>query len=130
LLARSNQLLFSFSPSGLPPQAYGKVRNLPDGPEKTEKMAAWFDKDLGEWLVKLEGALPPEPHFRSGNYCVGSWTSYADICLWQLLRDYFDNKDGINKAAAKAPQLVKIADTVEANPELQAWLLDRPQTMF
>jgi len=38
------------------------VRNLPDGPEKTEKMAAWFDKDLGEWLVKLEGALPPATH--------------------------------------------------------------------
>ena len=74
--------------------------------------------------------MPSEPHFRSGTFSVGSWISYADIVIWQLLCDFFDNKDGINKAAAAVPLLVKIADNVQANAELQAWLVDRPQTMF
>jgi 23S rRNA (cytidine1920-2'-O)/16S rRNA (cytidine1409-2'-O)-methyltransferase len=85
LLARSNQLLFFSSPSGLLPQAYGKVRNLPDGAEKTEKMAAWFDKDLGEWLVKLEGALRGTGLKVAGLRCldVGQSTGGFTDCLLQ-----------------------------------------------
>ena len=63
-------------------------------------------------------------------YCVGNKPSYADVCVWSLLSDFFDNKEGVAASVKPCVQLVQIADNVAALPALQKWLAERPQTAF
>ena len=112
-------------------EKWGKIRfmgGFGPNPEKDAAMKKWFDEgELTEWLIKLEKSLPPS---QEDGYAVGSSTSYADICIWNLICDYFDNKEGIAKSAKPCERLCKIAEKVGELDPVKSWLSERPQTMF
>jgi len=110
-------------------EAFGRAVP-PFGPESEEKAAkrdAWYAEALGDWLQRLERALPPSDN---DAYAVGAVLSLADLAIWQLLRDTFSDAERARKAAASCTRLNAIADQVAAMPAVAGWLANRPQTMM
>jgi len=108
-------------------EKYLKIRFIADPAEKETAMAAWYSKELGEWLVKLEKSLPRK---RTQGFSVGSAVSYAEVSIWHLLMDYLDDKAAAEAASAETPALRAICQTIAALPAVQTWLAERPQTPF
>ena len=108
-------------------EKYGKIRAITDAAEKEAGMSKWFATEFSEWLSKLEMSLPSG---HAPGYCVGNKVSHADVCVWHLLSDHFDDKEGVAASVKPCAQLVSIVDTVAALPALQKWLAERPQTAF
>jgi hypothetical protein len=140
-------------------EKWGKIKFIGGrGPnaEKTAAMDAWFSACDGErigefatWLGKLEASLPsPVPYLgplspdplKFNSYCVGTSTSYADVCVWQLLRDSFDGSEADQTSEAGravealrrsgATRLSAVASRVDTIPQVSGWLAKRPHTMF
>ena len=97
--------------------------------ETAEQPPEWFETDLPSWLDRLESCVAGyggEPRC-----AVGGKISYADVCLWSLLRECPpDEMEETAKAAAGCATLNAIADAVAANPRVEAWLKERPVTAF
>lgn len=114
---------------------WGKIRTIGGmGKQSDEKDAAikkWFEEgELADWLRKLELSLPSSG-IQSG-FSVGAKLSYADLCIWNLLADTFEekHKEFVQKALQSSPALSSIVTRVSELPSLKAWLSSRPVTMF
>jgi len=112
--------------------SYKKVDDMPKGPEKDAAYEAWFTKDLGEWMAKIEKALPTN----DGPFLMGPKVTLADLAWWQFLLDYLDGggwageKEGVAKVLETVPRMKTALDAVGAMPEITAWLSERPKGMF
>jgi len=104
--------------------------------EKDAAMKKWFEEgELAEWLKKLELSLPNANTNKSATsgYAVGNKLSYADLCIWNLLEDTFEEKHKVfvqKSLQDSCPVLSSIVKRVGENPSLQSWLSSRPVTMF
>jgi glutathione S-transferase len=115
-------------------EKWGKIRfmggmSAAPNPEKDAAIAKWFDEDLGEWLRKLEKSLV---YSASSGYVLGATLTYADLCIWQLLADYFDERyvPAIQKFLEETPKLRAIVENVKGHEGLRKYLESRPITMF
>jgi glutathione S-transferase len=109
---------------------YGKIRatgGMGPNPEKEVAMKKWFDSECGEWLGKLEASLPSNADKK---FTIGNKISYADINIWHLVKETFDDKDKANMIAAPYKRLTSIADHVAENDALKSWLASRPASKF
>lgn len=101
--------------------------------EKDAAIKKWFEEgELAEWLKKLELSLPNTPYGQN-RYAVGIKLSYADLCIWNLLSDTFEEKHKVfvQKALQDGcPNLSTIVNRVNDLPRIKAWLSRRPVTMF
>lgn len=119
---------------------WGKIRSTGGfGPneEKEKLIQQWFGSnnngkgDYADWLVKLEKSLPGSS---DSCFAVGNALSYADVSLWQLLRDFYPA--GHSRAAqtaeraAACKRLTRIADNVAVLPALKQYLVKRPVSTF
>lgn len=116
-------------------EKWGKIRAIGGmGKQSEEKDLAikkWFEEgELEGWLKKLELSLPTAN--LNSAYAVGAKLSYADLCIWNLLSDTFEEKykEFINKALQNCPTLAAVSKQVSELPSLKAWLSSRPVTMF
>lgn len=77
---------------------------------------------------------PPVDHSMDASrypHVVGDCTTYADIAVWHLLRDYFDDpRAAVVESQVGCLRLTAIANRVASLPQLQQWLLDRPKGTF
>jgi len=110
---------------------YSKVRYTTNPEEKDALIAKWFaGGELAEWLVKLERSLPANT---SGDvFVAGTTPTYADVLIWQVLRDFFSDKAAASasETAAKVGRLTAIANKVGEIPALKNWLATRPVDKF
>ena len=106
------------------------VRDIKDAYAKA-KAAGNADKflaeDLPTWLQKLGKCVQQTG---TPGYAVGNKISLAGLQIYNLVVDYFDNKDAAAAAAKTAPAVAAIVDNVASNDKLKAWLAARPVTMF
>lgn len=99
--------------------------------EKEALTEKWFaGGELAEWLDRLEKSLPPA----GGVWAVGDQMSYADVCIWHLLRDFFpvNHKQDVRQAEKKSGcvRLSRVADKVGEIDALKSYLEQRPNTPF
>jgi len=97
---------------------------MKDEEKKAELTRTWFDEELPELLGKFEKALPGT----SAGFAVGNKMSYADVTIFKLLKDTYQQDAGL--AFADCPKLQAIVDNVAKTEGLQKWLEERPKTMF
>ena len=104
----------------------GKMRS----PERNAAMKKWLsDGEYAQWLSRLEASLPLHPH-HSKDYVIGNRLSYADVSIWHLISEFYEDKD-LSKATSKQFKRVsRIAQVVADHPEVKRWLAERPQTKF
>lgn len=113
-------------------EKWGKIRSIGGmgaNPEKDAAMKKFYEEgELKELLEKLDKSLTVSNN--SEVYAVGNTLSYADVSIWFLLHEVFDNKEAVRAVSENCPTLNKISNNVANNANLQAWLAERPQTMF
>lgn len=98
--------------------------------EKAAAREEWFAKDMPTMLEKMEKAI----QLTSGEkgYSVGKTNSYADVCIFSLLKDctmQADSEDTL-KAAEKCEGLLAIANRIASDENVAKWVESRPKTNF
>jgi glutathione S-transferase len=91
---------------------------------KRETLAAFFSTTMPTFLQKMERVCTGD----GGGPLVGSKLSLADVALFVLITDYFDNKEGAKEALRDCPKLAASVEAVGAQPAIGAYLAQRPVT--
>eukprot|EP00747_Dinoflagellata_sp_TGD_P080445 gnl/TRDRNA2_/TRDRNA2_160896_c0_seq3.p1 gnl/TRDRNA2_/TRDRNA2_160896_c0~~gnl/TRDRNA2_/TRDRNA2_160896_c0_seq3.p1 ORF type:complete len:250 (+),score=47.07 gnl/TRDRNA2_/TRDRNA2_160896_c0_seq3:50-751(+) len=106
---------------------YQKYRGIPDPADKEAAMEKWFSEELPRWMGLTEKSLPAN---QPGPFLVGKKISLADVVYFQLLlapSGFFDNEDGARDSFQACERIKAAMEATAANPELQAWLENRPE---
>eukprot|EP00930_Biecheleria_cincta_P046198 TRINITY_DN31869_c0_g1_i1.p1 TRINITY_DN31869_c0_g1~~TRINITY_DN31869_c0_g1_i1.p1 ORF type:complete len:307 (-),score=72.15 TRINITY_DN31869_c0_g1_i1:244-1083(-) len=105
--------------------AYNKkgIFFMKDEEKKAELKAKWHTEELPGFLQKLESAIPG-----ADGFAIGSKTSLADVCIYKLLKDTYD--EDVSAAYSECPKLQSIVQSIDKHEKLQKWIAERPQTMF
>ena len=103
--------------------AYQKVRRL-DVEERTQGMNVWFNETLPSRFSDLEVIL------NNDNHSVGNLISLADVVLYSLCVQFFDDKESAYAATSNTPKLRGIVNHISENPLIEQWLERRPTTNF
>lgn len=99
---------------------YQKVRSGTD-----EEKANYFNNVLPTELSDLAKVLDTDTKFAIGNKL-----SLADVSIYCLVTQFYDNKDPVKNAAANIPRIRDIVIRVASRPEVRVYLTDRVQTPF
>ncbi len=63
-------------------------------------------------------------------YAIGNKLSLADVSIYCLITQFYDNKEPVKNVAANIPRIRDIVIRVAARPEIRVYLSDRIQTPF
>lgn len=96
---------------------------MKDAEKKAEIQKTWFDEELPPMLERLDAAIPG-----ADGCAVGGKVSLADVVIFKLLKDTYDRD--VAELYAGLPKLKAIVASLDNNEKLQAWLAERPITMF
>ena len=98
--------------------------------EKATLSAEWYGTDLPGWLARLEACVVQLSGV-GATHTVGDRLSYADVCIWSLLREGSPEDVAlVAKAAAGCSTLQCIAAAVAELPTVSEWVQSRPVTAF
>ena len=98
--------------------------------EKAAAQKEWFDDEMPVMLAKIEAAVKATGGTTPG-VAVGSTISYADLCIYSMLREAFPVYQEATLAAAKdCPSLLAICENCAKDPKLSKWIDERPATNF
>jgi len=110
---------------------YKKADDMPKGEEQTKKYEEALNDLMPKFVGKVEAALTGR-----GPYLAGDKLTLADVAWAQFLCDYLDGggwdgeKDAVTNILSKNPRMKSAIDGVLANPEVAAWLKERPKGIF
>lgn len=99
---------------------YQKVRSGTD-----EEKANYFSNLLPSEFADLVRVLDHDT-----KYAVGNRLSLADVSIYCLVTQFYDNKDSVKNIAASIPRIRDIVIRVASRPEVRVYLTDRPETKF
>jgi len=102
-----------------------------DGSEEEKKKdeKEWFDVDMPAMLAKIEACI--KQGSSTNGYAIGSSISYADICIYSLLKEPFPIfKEATIQAAQDCPLLMGICENVSSHSKISAWIENRPASNF
>jgi prostaglandin-H2 D-isomerase / glutathione transferase len=85
----------------------------------------FFETTMPAFMELIEKVLGDTP-----GCAVGTKISYADVCLYMLITEFFDNKEGAAASIANCPKITAAVAAVAAHPGVVAWLAKRPETAF
>tara|TARA_B100001093_G_C26668503_1_gene945101 strand:- start:303 stop:983 length:681 start_codon:yes stop_codon:yes gene_type:complete len=112
--------------------AYQSVRKATN---KEEAMEKWFGDTLPEKLEMLNNLILGNVDFQENldidrHHSVGNTLSLADIVIYSFLVDFFDNKEGVEKAYNDCHMLKRIVNHVGNIDGIKQWVANRPETAF
>jgi len=97
--------------------------------EKAKDQADWFETELPAMLAKVEAAVAAGS--TTTGYAVGSSISYADLCIFSMIREGFPAYNEATLDVAKdCPRILEICETCASDPKLSQWIETRPETNF
>jgi glutathione S-transferase len=99
---------------------YQKVRSGTD-----EEKANYFSNVLPVEFADLAKVLDTDT-----KYAIGNKLSLADVSIYCLVTQFYDNKDPAKNTAANIPRIRDIVMRVASRPEVRVYLTDRPETKF
>ena len=98
--------------------------------EKAALSSEWYGTDLPSFLAKIEACVV-DMAGKGAAHVVGGGVSYADVCIWSLLREGSEEDLAlVAEAAAGCATLRCVADGVAALPTVAKWVEARPVTSF
>ena len=103
---------------------YQSVRKSPQE-KKEEAMNTWFNETLVERINLLSNLCDTE-----GQYCVGNNLSLADVVIYCLVTQFFDNVEGSMNASSQNKIIHSIVTNICNLESVKNWLDIRPKTIF
>ena len=107
-------------------KAYGDARAGKTGEALAAAKVEFLGTKLPEHAAKLEASLALLGGGSGGGFAVGGRLSYADVRLFDLFNDFFDDKAAATAAAAPCPRIAASVAAVKA--AAAEWLASRPVT--
>lgn len=101
-------------------QKYADAKAGKTGEEQSAAKATFLANDLPTWFGKLENCLD------GSGFAVGRRLSLADVSVFNIVQDFFDDKDASSKAAEAFPKLSSSVAAVSV--AAGAWIASRPDT--
>jgi len=99
---------------------YQKIRSSTD-----EEKSIYFNETLATEFSNLSKVLDIDT-----KYAIGNRLSLADVSIYCLVTQFFDNKEAVKNIAAYIPRIRDIIIRVASRPEIRVYLTDRPVTAF
>jgi len=99
---------------------YQKVRSGTD-----EEKATYFSQTIHNEFTDLAKVLDD-----SSRYAVGHKLSLADVSIYCLVTQFYDNKEAVKNVAANISKIRDIVIRVATRPEIRVYLQDRQVTPF
>jgi len=109
--------------------SYNAAKRTVGDDEKKAAVEKFFAEGLPEFLANTEKSIPAGP----GPWLVGEKISLADLAYYMFLaspKGFFDNAEGAKAAFQPCPRMKAAMEATEKNPELAAWIAERPDSMF
>lgn len=109
--------------------SYNAAKRTVGDDEKKAAVDKFFAEGLPEWMQKAEKTIPAGP----GPFLVGGKLSYADLVWYMFLASpdgFFDNTEGAKASFQACPKFKAAMEATGENPELKAWIAERPKSMF
>ena len=103
-------------------QKYNDSKAGKSGDELAAAKTGFMATELPTWMRKIEFCVA------KGGYAVGSRLSLADITIYCLVKEYFDDLAGAEAAIADCAGLQAVCATVAK--EAKSWFETRPATKF
>ena len=104
--------------------AYQTVRKTSEE-EKDNAMNIWFNETLVQRLNLLSNLFDSE-----GLYCINNQLSLADVILYSLLTQFFDNVECSMNAASQNQRVLDIVNNIGSLESVKNWIEKRPKTIF
>jgi prostaglandin-H2 D-isomerase / glutathione transferase len=92
------------------------------GTAKEEALQSFFESTMPAFLQKMERVCTGS----GGGPVIGKSLSLADVSLFVLFMDYFDNKQSAQEALHHCPRLSASVDAVGAHPAISKYVAQRP----
>ena len=106
---------------------YQSVRKTPEE-ERQQAMDKWFNETLVERLNLLSNLC--DSNNLDNSFSVGNELSLADVVIYCLITQFFDNKEGSMNAASQNKTISSIVENISSISAVKEWLNKRPNTIF
>ena len=104
-------------------EKYQKAKSTAGEEQRKAALADFWANSLPELFRLLERVCDG----KSSGAVIGS-APYADVCIYVLTSEYFDNKAGVQDALKGCPKLMASAKAVGSHPNVVKYLATRPVT--
>lgn len=93
----------------------------------TQSKDDWINQTFANKIAELDVLVGS----MTGTHAVGNNISLADVVLYRLVYDFFDNTEAaVNACEQKAPRIFAIVQQMHVNERVQLWIARRPATYF
>lgn len=94
---------------------------------QTQSKDDWINQTFANKIAELDVLVGN----MAGTHAVGNNVSLADIVLYRLVYDFFDNTEAaFNACEQKAPRIFAIVQQMHVDERVQRWIARRPATYF
>lgn len=100
---------------------YQKISNSDSDSEKETYFKETLSNDLNDLVKVLDEGT---------KYAIGNKLSLADVHIYYLVSQYYENKEAVRNIAGNIPRIRDIVIKVASRPEVRIYLTDRIQTAF
>lgn len=107
--------------------SYNKAKATTGEEARKEAIASFFDRTMPDLLQKMEAAVAPVSAAKGGAL-IGKTLSLADVTLFYLITEYFDNKTAARDAMRGCTRLSASVEAVGSHPAIIKYLEKRPIT--
>lgn len=104
---------------------YIKAKGQMSEEARRTALAEFFSKTLPNLFGLMERVCDGSS---STGAIIGKQLSYADCCLFVLVEDFFENRQGVHEAIASCPKLRASTKAFAQHPAIAKYLADRPDT--
>ena len=105
-------------------EKYQKAKSTAGEEPRKAALVEFWASSLPELFKLLERVCDGS----SSGAVIGNALSYADVCMYVLANEYFDNRQGVQEALKGCPKLMASAKAVESHPNIVKYLAARPAT--
>ena len=106
-------------------EKYQKAKSTAGEEQRKAALSEFWASSLPELFKLMERVCDGKS---SSGALIGSALSYADVCMYVLTAEYFDNKQGVQDALKGCPKLMASAKAVGSHPNVVKYLGARPVT--
>jgi len=109
---------------------YSKAKATLGEEAKREALATFFSSTMPQFCAKMEACVARHGGLASvQGPLVGKALSLADVTLFVLVNEYFDNKQGAKAALIGCPRLQASVAAIGSHPNIASYLETRPASI-
>lgn len=93
----------------------------------TQSKDDWINQTFADKIAELDVLVDSV----AGTHAVGNHVSLADVVIYRLVYDFFDNTEAaVDACERRAPRIFAVVQQMHVDERVQRWIARRPATYF